>query len=87
MGLFISVFSRQIKKVLSVISFCVYSELSLKISSTRGYLAFKGSNMDTKVKRVKIKAVTKNPLDEKLKAKKAQTFRKFRPKYVRKVVF
>jgi hypothetical protein len=43
--------------------------------------------MDIKLKRVKIKAVTKNPLVEKIKAKKAQTFRKFRSKFISKVIF
>ena len=43
--------------------------------------------MNTKVKRVRIKVVTKNPLIEKLKAKKAQTFGKFRPKYSEKIIF
>ena len=42
--------------------------------------------MDTKTKKVRIKAVTKNPLIEKLKAKKAQTFGKFRSKYSGKVI-
>ncbi len=43
--------------------------------------------MNTKLKRMCIKGVTKNPLIEKIKAKKDQTFCKFRSKFSEKVVF
>ena len=43
--------------------------------------------MNIKLKRVRFKGVTKNPLMEKLKAKKDQTFGKFRSKFSGKVVF
>lgn len=37
--------------------------------------------MNTKLKMIKIKGITKNPLIEKLKAKRDQTFGRFRSKF------
>lgn len=43
--------------------------------------------MNIRFKKISIKAITKNPLIEKLKAKQAETFDKFRSKFSEKIVF
>lgn len=43
--------------------------------------------MNIKTKRMRIKGFSKNPLIEKLKAKKDQTFCRFRTKFSEKIVF
>jgi hypothetical protein len=43
--------------------------------------------MYTKSKRIRFRGFTKNPLIEKLKAKKDETFGRFRSKFLGKIVF